>query len=68
MSFDGHVLCQRIEIGAACPVAIIGKPSVAPAAAAPVAAFRKWRRVAAAAGACGWLGGSVLRVIEILLG
>src|SRR5512137_985259 len=44
MSLDGQVLCQRIVIGPACPLAIIGKPSAAPVAAAPVAAFRKLRR------------------------
>src|SRR6266508_4763361 len=44
MSFDGHVLCQRIASGP-CAFAIIGKPSVAPAAATPVAPFRNLRRV-----------------------
>src|SRR6188768_4242488 len=59
MSFAGHVDCQRIEIGPVCPLAIIGKPSVAAPAAAPVAAVRNLRRVGAlsagtaAAGNCG---------------
>src|SRR5437660_857923 len=44
MSFDGQVLCQRIEIGPVCPLAIIGKPRVAPARATPLAAFRNLRR------------------------
>src|SRR5438132_10249145 len=43
MSFDGQVLCQRIEIGPVCPLAIIGKPSTAPPAT-PLAAFRNLRR------------------------
>ena len=46
MSFAGQVDCQRIEIGVACAVAIIGKPSAAPAAA-PELAFRNLRRVPA---------------------
>ena len=49
MSFDGHVDCQRIEIGP-CAFAIIGKPNVAPPAATPVAAVRNLRREAIAAG------------------
>src|SRR5438309_262184 len=47
MSFEGQVLCQRIEIGPVWPFAIIGKPRVAPAAATPEAAFRNLRRSAA---------------------
>src|SRR5262245_30523287 len=50
MSFDGHVDCQRIEIGPVWPLAIIGKPSVAALAAAPVAALRNLRRDVVAAG------------------
>src|SRR5690349_5895491 len=55
MSFDGHVDWNRMLIGLACPFEIIGKPSVAPAAAAPVAAFRNLRRepVLAALGGAG---------------
>src|SRR2546430_1103263 len=45
MSFDGQVLCQRMLIGPAWPLAIIGKPSAATPPATPVAAFRKLRRV-----------------------
>src|ERR1700719_2015331 len=46
MSFDGHVDCQRIEIGPVCPFAIIGKASAAPPAT-PLAALRNLRRFAA---------------------
>src|SRR4030088_3337240 len=43
MSFDGQVDCQRMVMGP-CALAIIGKPSVATPAAAPLAAARNLRR------------------------
>src|SRR5437867_13151713 len=43
MSFCGHVLCQRIEIGP-WALATIGKPSVAAPVAARAAPRRKVRR------------------------
>src|ERR1700730_10445655 len=46
MSFDGQVDCQRIEIGPACPLDIMGKARAA-VPAAPVAALRNLRRSAA---------------------
>src|SRR5262245_8696697 len=46
ISFAGHVLCQRIEIGP-CAFAIIGKPSAAVPAAALAAPLRNLRRDAA---------------------
>src|SRR5215470_2887608 len=63
MSFAGHVLCQRMLIGVAWPFEIIGKPSVAPAAATPVAAFRNLRRERAALRASGNAGTENLRVM-----
>src|SRR6267142_1967788 len=43
ISFDGQVLCQRMEIGP-CALAIIGKPSVAAPVAAAAAPVRNLRR------------------------
>ena len=43
MSFWGHVLCQRIEIGP-WALATIGKPSVAAPVAASAAPLRNVRR------------------------
>src|SRR2546425_3148949 len=43
MSFCGHVLCQRIEIGP-CALTTIGKPSVAAPVAARAAPLRNVRR------------------------
>src|ERR1700712_906124 len=44
MSFDGHVDWKRIDTGLVWPFEIMGKPSVAAPAAAPVAALRNLRR------------------------
>src|SRR6185437_12108193 len=44
MSFDGHVLCQRMLIGP-CDFAIIGKPSAAAPPVTPPTAFKKRRRI-----------------------
>src|SRR5207249_10172035 len=44
MSFDGQVLCQRMLIGPAGPLAIVGKPSVAAPAVAAAAPARNLRR------------------------
>src|SRR5258707_15043286 len=46
MSFAGQVLCQRMLIGPAWPLAIMGKPSVAAPAAAAAAPARNLRREA----------------------
>src|SRR6266567_3278288 len=46
MSFAGQVLWNLHTIGA-CDLAIIGKPSAAPPATTPLAAFRNLRRVPA---------------------
>src|SRR5215470_1984182 len=46
MSFDGQVDCQRMLIGPACPLAIIGKPRVAAPAVAAAAPARNLRREA----------------------
>src|SRR6266545_6092407 len=62
MSFDGHVLCQRIAIGP-CAFAIIGKPSVAPAAATPVAPLRNLRRVGVIEAAAGVAAACGLRIM-----
>src|SRR5215831_11635768 len=63
MSFAGQVLCHRRLIGVTWPFAIIGKPSVAPAATAPDAAFRNLRRERVAPGASGIAGTDNLRVM-----
>src|SRR5882762_8419280 len=46
MSFDGQVDCQRMLIGPAWPLAIMGKPSVAAPAVAAAAPARNLRREA----------------------
>jgi hypothetical protein len=43
MSFWGHVLCQRIEVGA-CALATMGNPSAAAPVAAAAAPVRNLRR------------------------